>query len=379
MEKNLIGKVFHEIADSIESGNFSKKFKIAVTNLGSELGTETVNQAIRNAKSNLYDIVVIGEKFSDEFETYEADCGEDMYDTMEKLLDEKKIDACITMHYNFPIGVATIGRVITPYRGREMFIASTTGTSAIDRVEAMLRNAIAGKIAAKASGIDKPKVGILNVDGARSVEKALNQLKANGFDIEFAVSDRADGGAVMRGNDLIRGTSDIMVTDTLTGNLLMKMFSSFNSGGDYEVSGYGYGPGIGIDFERNIFIISRASGIPVISNAIRYAYDMLNGDINRIRKEVYEEAKKNGFEEIVNELVQSIKATCDEEIKMPEKEIVSKEIAGIDILEIEDAVLALWKENIYAESGMGCTGPIVIVSEANFDKAKKILEDAHFI
>lgn len=38
------------------------------------------------------------------------------------------------------------------------------------------------------------------------------------------------------------GTVDVVVTDTLTGNILMKMFSSFTSGGQYEVSGYGYGP-----------------------------------------------------------------------------------------------------------------------------------------
>ena len=30
----------------------------------------------------------------------------------------------------------------------------------------------------------------------------------------------------MRGNDLLMGIPDVMVTDTLTGNLLMKVFSS---------------------------------------------------------------------------------------------------------------------------------------------------------
>ena len=36
-----------------------------------------------------------------------------------------------------------------------------------------------------------------------------------------------------------------MVTDSLTGNILMKMMSSYCTGGSYEAVGYGYGPGIG--------------------------------------------------------------------------------------------------------------------------------------
>lgn len=64
---------------------------------------------------------------------------------------------------------------------------------------------------------------------------------------------------------------------------------------------------------------------------------------------------------------------------MPDKEVVSATISGIDILEIEDAVQALWKENIYAESGMGCTGPIVQVSDANLDKASQILKQNGYI
>ena len=38
----------------------------------------------------------------------------------------------------------------------------------------------------------------------------------------------------MRGNDLLAGAPDVMVTDTLTGNIFMKVFSSFTTGGNYE-------------------------------------------------------------------------------------------------------------------------------------------------
>ena len=48
-------------------------------------------------------------------------------------------------------------------------------------------------------------------------------------------------------------------------------------------------------------------------------------------------------------------------------------------MDLEDGVKALWKAGIYAQSGMGCTGPIILVSEANFEKAKGILKDAGFI
>lgn len=62
-------------------------------------------------------------------------------------------------------------------------------------------NAIYGIATAKSMGNKCPKVGILNVDGARQVEKCL-RIKDNGYDMEFADSIRADGGCVMRGNDL---------------------------------------------------------------------------------------------------------------------------------------------------------------------------------
>ena len=45
----------------------------------------------------------------------------------------------------------------------------------------MIKNAVYGIITAKASGVKDPTVGILNVDGARQTEMALNQLQKNGW------------------------------------------------------------------------------------------------------------------------------------------------------------------------------------------------------
>ena len=95
--------------------------------------------------------------------------GEDIHKEMEKLLDSGEIDAAVTMHYPFPIGVSTVGKVITPGIGKPMYLATTTGTSDTDRIAGMVKNAIYGIIAAKADGIENPTVGIANIDGARPV------------------------------------------------------------------------------------------------------------------------------------------------------------------------------------------------------------------
>jgi betaine reductase len=43
----------------------------------------------------------------------------------------------------------------------------------------------------------------------------------------------------------------------------------------------------------------------------------------------------------------------------PPAEPTDEEIHGLDVLSIEEAVRELWKAGIYAESAMGCTGPVV--------------------
>lgn len=379
MSNKLISDALLEVADAIESGNFGKKIKVGLTTLGSEHGSENLIQGARLANNGMFEIVLIG-KGDEDFKSYEVETEDEMYKKMEELLDAKEIDACVTMHYNFPIGVSTVGRVVAPGKGREMFLATTTGTSATDRVEAMTRNAIYGIATAKACGKKKPTVGILNLDGARQVEKILINLKENGYDFDFAESMRADGGAVMRGNDLLIGVPDVMVTDTLTGNLLMKVFSSFNTGGDFEAQGYGYGPGIGEDYDRRVLILSRASGSPVVANALKYAYDIVKGEVNVVARDEYKKALKCGLDKEIEEL-KAKKAPNEavEEVKAPEKEVVTEAITGVDILDLEDAVKSLWKESIYAESGMGCTGPVVMVSVANVDKSIDVLRKNDFV
>jgi len=377
--KQLIGKTFLNIAEAIESGQFGAKVKVGLTTLGSEHGVDNLVRgaelAMRDAAN--FEVVLIGPQADTDLEIVEVDSEEAAHAKMEELLDSGYLQACVTMHYNFPIGVSTVGRVVTPGAGKEMLLATTTGTTSAHRAKAMVKNALNGIIAAKAIGIKEPSVGILNVDGARQVERALKELDSNGYPVRFSESMRSDGGAVMRGNDLLTGTVDVMVTDSLTGNILMKTFSSYTTGGSYEALGSGYGPGIGEGYQRNILILSRASGIPVVANAIRYGASLAQGDLAEISKQEFSQAKAAKLDAILDRLDKDSKKSSEPvaEVAAPPKEVVTSSISGIDIMDLDDAVQVLWSAGIYGESGMGCTGPIVLVNDQKVEQAKAILQE----
>lgn len=366
--KSKIANTFLDIADAIEGGSFEKTPIIGVAVSGTEHGIENIIEGTKLAENKGYKAVIID--------------GEDAHKKMEAMLESNEIQAAVTMHYPFPIGVSTIGRVITPGRGREMYLAATTGTSATERVAAMVKNAVYGIIAAKACGKEEPTIGIANIDGARQTEKLLKELSNCGYKINFAQSTRADGGVVMRGNDLLEGTADVMVMDALTGNLMMKIFSSYTTGGSYESLGYGYGPGIGADYDKLIMIVSRASGAPVIAGAIQYASELIKGHVFDIAKREFELAEKAGLFELLKTLKNSKSEDAvknDADVKMPSKEVVTHEIHGIEVIDLEDAAALLWKKEIYAETGMGCTGPVILVSEEKSEEARQILKEKGYI
>lgn len=378
--KQIIGKVFDQLADTLISGEYGQKPRVAVTAIGSEHGEDNIYEAGIKAAISGINVTVIGSQAKEGVTTAFVNSEDEAHKTMETLLNSKEVDAAVTMHYPFPIGVSTVGRIVTPGKGKEMFIATTTGTSSTDKVEGMVKNAIYGIITAKACGIENPTVGILNVDGARQTEIALNKLKSQGYDINFTASQRVDGGAVMRGNDLLMGSADVMVMDSLTGNLMIKIFSSYTTGGSYESLGYGYGPGIGEGFDKLILIISRASGAPLVEGAIKFAADLVKGNCLKIAKQEFDKANKAGLTEILNALKASKKPQeIEEEVKSPEKQVVTSQISGVEIMDLEDAVKLLWKNNIYAESGMGCTGPIILVNDDNTNTALKVLADNEYI
>ncbi len=375
-----VAEVFMEIADGLETGQFGSRPKIALTGMGSEHGEENSMAAARIAAEAGVDVYYIGSLEDPAVTTVKVADDEEGHAKMDELLDSGEVDGAVTMHYPFPIGVSTVGRAITPALGREMFIANTTGTSSGDRIEGMILNAIYGIITAKASGIANPTVGILNVDGARQCELALKELAENGYPITFAESSRADGGCVLRGNDVLRGTPDILVTDSLTGNVLTKMLAAFTSGGSFETTGYGYGPGIGKGYDKLVLIISRASGAPLVANALKFAGDLVKNNVFAIAKAEFEAAEKAGLAAVIEKRKpKPAAAAAEEEVVAPPKEPCTSSIPGIEVMDLEDAVKVLWKAGIYAESGMGCTGPLVMMSDANAERAAQLLKEAGFI
>lgn len=378
--ETIIAKSFLKMAEGLENGSFADRPKIALTGMGSEHGEENAMAAAKMAASRGVDVYYIGTLTAEAVTTVPVANEEEGHKKMEQMVESGEVDGAVTMHFPFPIGVSTVGRAVTPARGREMFIANTTGTSSGDRIEGMILNAVDGIIAAKACGVKNPTVGILNVDGARQTEMALNQLKEGGYEFQWANSARADGGVVLRGNDVLQGTPDVLVTDSLTGNVLIKMLSAYTTGGSFEAAGFGYGPGIGRDYEKLILIISRASGAPLIANALQYAAELVRGQVFSVARAEFDRAEKAGLSRILaaRKAAQKPQA-AEEEVKLPPAEPCTASVAGIEVMDLEDAAKALWKADIYAETGMGCTGPLVMMSEANHAKALEILRKAGYV
>lgn len=371
--KKLIAKTFQEIADGLEKGWFEKKPKIVVTGIGSEHGEVNVMKGAVDA-AKWVDVFYIGTLENKNVTTIKAENEKDAHEIMERMLDKKEADGAVTMHFPFPIGVSTVGKTVTPGMGKTIYLATTTGTSSTDRIEGMVLNVIYGIICAKACGNPDPTVGILNVEGARQVENALKELAANGYKINFGKSERSDGGCILRGNDVLSGACDIVVADPLTGNILIKMLSSFTTGGGYESVGFGYGPGIGKGQDKLVMIVSRASGSPVIAGAVSYAAELVRGNYRQAAEAEFVSAEKAGLESIVKKYKSKrVEAVSEAKVKMPAREVVTGQISGVEITALEDAVAELWKNGIYAESGMGCTGPIILVSEANLGRANDAL------
>jgi len=366
-----------EPAQVLETGPSAKNPTVAVMGLGSELGEATVMEGCVKAVGQGIDILYLGTIETEGVTTLHHDCAEDALAQMEELLKNKTADAAVAMHYPFPIGVTTIGKIKAPATGRDFYLASTTGSSSTDRVEALVLNTLAGIATARADGVKDPTVGLLNLDGARQAELLLKSLRENGYPLHFAKSGRADGGAVMRGNDVLQASQDVLVVDSLTGNALLKLLSAYSSGGSYETVGAGYGPGIGEKMGGIVNIISRASGAPVIAESIQFAAQAAKNRIKELYLNELALARKAGLDELLRN--RQNMAARPKDAEAPPKEVVTEQIEGIDVLDLEDAVQLLWSKQVYAESGMGCTGPIVRVSSLKLDNARKILHEGGFI
>lgn len=382
-KRQLIADALADIVDKARHGG--PVCKIGLMAAGSELGQEEILRGARLAQEEnpALRVAAIGPRPAggeyDDLEWIDTpDCEADIAAAVEKVLNAGIVSGVVAMHYPFPIGVTTIGRVLTPARGRPMFVASCTGSSAALRSEALLRNALYGIATAKACGIANPTVAFLNIDGAGPVLRALSKMRDNGYNISLGTSERGDGGSLLRGNDIVAGCVDVLVCDSLTGNVLMKMFSTFTTGGQYESVGWGYGPSVGEGWGKVISIVSRASGAPVIAGALALTARAAGGNLPEMVAAELKAARAAGLDAVLEELKPKAAAAA-EPVAKPPVVPVDAEIAGVDVMDMDSASQALWKENIYAETAMGCTGPVVRVQKDARDAAVEVLKKAGFL
>lgn len=382
-KRRLIAEALEELVQSAKSGG--PRTRLGLMARGSEHGPEELARAARSAQAQdpRLSVVLIGPRLEgfDDLEWIETpDCEADVVQALDRALSEGVVEGAVALHYPFPLGVTTVGRVVTPGRGKPLLLASTTGASSSQRLEAMVRNALLGRAVARALGQEDPTVGVLNVDGAQLVVRALSRLAEKGYPLRFGASVRADGGAILRGNDLLAGAVDLCVSDTLTGNVLVKLFSAFSTGGSYEASGWGYGPSAGEGWNRVVSIISRASGEPVVAGALLFTAAAVRGNLPGKVAEEMAAARAAGLEEVLASLTPKPAAGGGEaDVAAPPKEPTEEEIHGIDVLSVDEATRELWKSGIYAESAMGCTGPVVKVPRKDLQRAEHLLRGAGYI
>lgn len=332
--------------------------KIAFTALGSELHEDTLVGAAKRVAEHLIP-VIIGPVGIEDFPHFYAEDLPAAHRIMEQMLASSAVAGAVTLHYNFPLGISTVGQIQSVATGRRMILASTTGSSDPRRSAAMVKNAMSGLAMADALGVVQPTVGLLNVDDAPAAQRLIEKLQEAGFPLRFAQSLRHDGGALMRGNDLIRGTPDVMVCDTLTGNLLIKLFSAGQSGGDTETLGCGYGIGLGPGQKSIIGIISRASGPATIQQALLFCAQMARCSIMNHWQDRWRRACECGIESLLHPPSPSAQMSP---VDCPPRTVLDDEIHGIDILRLDEARLCLWQAGIFAETGMGCTGPVLMIN-----------------
>ena len=375
--RRLVGELLEDIL--VRKGG-PEPAKIGLMAFGSELGNAELAEGARRAMEEQggLEVTLIGPRLPEGgdlrwIET--APCEADVVAAMESALREGAVEGAVALHYPFPLGVATVGRVVVPGNGRELLIATSTGASATDRVEAMVKNALLGRAVARSLGHPAPSLGVLNIEGAQAALRLLKGLVEGGYPLCFGRSGRSDGGALLRGNDLLSGAVDICLCDTLTGNVLVKLFSAFTTGGGRETLGWGYGPSVGEGWPSVVSIISRASGAPVVAGALAFTARVVRSGLPRLVEEEFALARKAGLDRLLQREAPKIEET----VTPPPAEPTDEEIHGIDVLLLDEAVRSLWKAGIYAESAMGCTGPVVKLAAARKGEAEVILLKAGYI
>jgi betaine reductase len=379
-QRTAIGQALAEVVESARSGG--PKTTVGLTILPGEHDPRELLEGAVSAmrQDSRLAVVAIGPRQAgyDDLDWLETSpCEDQVFQAMDQALAAGRLAGAVALHHPFPLGVATVGKILTPARGRPLYLAATTGISASGRAEAMVVNALLGVAVAKSQGIAEPTVGLLNLDGAAQALRTLTGLRDRGYGLTLGESSRSGGGSLLRGNDLVNPGVDVCVCDTLTGNALVKVFGTYSSGGGFEAQGAGYGPSAGRGWKRVVAIVSRACGAPVTANALIFAAQAARADLPGLVAREFARASACGLDQALEALAPASRS--EPGLAAPPAHPVDEEIAGLDVLDMEPAVKLLWKKGIYAESAMGCTGPVVRVARADLTPAKQALAGAGFI
>ena len=121
-KRKLVGDVLAELVEQARSGG--PKVRVGLMASGSELGAEELlrGAVLATDQDPRLQVVAIGPKVPgyDKLDWIETPHGEaDLVSAMESALLDGRIRGAVALHYPFPLGVTTIGRVLTPASGRQ--------------------------------------------------------------------------------------------------------------------------------------------------------------------------------------------------------------------------------------------------------------------
>ncbi|WP_428908693.1 phosphate acyltransferase PlsX [Niallia sp. Krafla_26] len=148
-----------------------------------------------------------------------------------KEVSEGRADACISAGNTGALmaaGLFIVGRIegierpaltpTLPTIGGEGFVLLDVGANADAKPEHLVQYALMGSVySEKVRGIDKPRVGLLNIG---TEEKKGNELTKHTYEFLQKADIHFIGNVEAR--DLLNGVADVVVTDGFTGNMVLK-------------------------------------------------------------------------------------------------------------------------------------------------------------
>ncbi len=115
----------------------------------------------------------------------------------------------------------------------------------------------------------------------------------------------------------------------------------------------------------------------MVAEAIGFVAQMARARLPAYVAEEFSHARAAGLETVLADLGRP--AARGESPTSPPEKVVSEDISGVDVLELEEAVHCLWEAGIYATSGMGCSGPVIMVAAEDLEEAVGQLQAARFL